>query len=143
MGGQQFGTDTILIDIRKLNKALDLDRERGILTVESGIEWPEMIDHYLAIQHGDVQPWGIAQKQTGADRLTMAGTMAANAHGRGLKMKPFISNVESFVLVDAAGAARTCSRTENTELFRLVHGGVRTFWHRYVGPIATCTAKED
>ena len=38
MGGQQFGTDTILIDIRKLNKPLDLDRERGILTVESGID---------------------------------------------------------------------------------------------------------
>lgn len=57
----------------------------------------------------------------------MAGTMAANAHGRGLKMKPFISNVESFVLVDAAGAARTCSRTENTELFRLVHGGYGLF----------------
>src|SRR3984957_2265272 len=127
MGGQQFGTDTILIDIRKLNKPLDLDRERGILTVESGIEWPELIDHYLAIQRGDVQPWGIAQKQTGADRLTMAGTMAANAHGRGLKMKPFISNVESFVLVDAAGAARTCSRTENIELFRLVHGGYGLF----------------
>jgi len=127
MGGQQFGTDTILIDIRKLNKPLDLDRERGILTVESGIEWPELIDHYLTIQHGDVQPWGIAQKQTGADRLTMAGTMAANAHGRGLKMKPFISNVESFVLVDAAGAARTCSRAENAELFRLVHGGYGLF----------------
>ena len=127
MGGQQFGTDTILIDIRKLNKPLDLDRERGILTVESGIEWPELIDHYLAIQHGDVQPWGVAQKQTGADRLTMAGTMAANAHGRGLKMKPFINNVESFVLVDAAGAARRCSRTENAELFRLVHGGYGLF----------------
>jgi FAD/FMN-containing dehydrogenase len=127
MGGQQFGTDTILIDVRKLNKPLDLDRERAILSVESGIEWPELIDHYLAIQHGEVQPWGIAQKQTGADRLTMAGTMAANAHGRGLKMKPFISNVESFVLVDAAGAARTCSRTENIELFRLVHGGYGLF----------------
>jgi FAD/FMN-containing dehydrogenase len=127
MGGQQFGTDTVLIDIRKLNQTLHLDRERGILAVESGIEWPELIDHYLAVQNRDRRPWGIAQKQTGADRLTMAGTMAANAHGRGLKMKPFISNVESFVLVDATGAVRTCSRTENPELFRLVHGGYGLF----------------
>jgi len=37
-------------------------------------------------------------------------------------MKPFVSNVESFVLVDAAGSARTCSRAENPELFRLVVG---------------------
>src|ERR1700674_4096600 len=127
MGGQQFGTDTLLIDIRKLNRVLNLDRKRGILEVESGIEWPELIDGYLELQNTDRQPWGIAQKQTGADRLTIAGTIAANAHGRGLTMKPFVSDVESFVLVDATGTARTCSRTENSELFRLVVGGYGLF----------------
>ena len=127
MGGQQFGTDTLLIDIRKLSRVLNLDRQHGILEVEAGIEWPELIDGYLALQNGESQTWGIAQKQTGADRLTMAGTIAANAHGRGLKMKPFISDVQSFLLVDATGTARTCSRTENPELFRLVHGGYGLF----------------
>ncbi len=127
MGGQQFGTDTQLIDIRKLNRVLRLDRENGTLDVEAGIEWPELIDGYLELQKGDGPSWGIAQKQTGADRITIAGTIAANAHGRGLKMKPFISNVESFVLVDATGSARTCSRTENAELFRLVIGGYGLF----------------
>src|SRR5712671_6362718 len=76
MGGQQFGTDTLLIDIRKLSRVLNLDRKRGIMEVEAGIEWPELIDGYLALQNGDAQTWGIAQKQTGADRFTMAGTMA-------------------------------------------------------------------
>src|SRR6202048_5027731 len=127
MGGQQFGTDTLLIDVRKLSRILNLDRERGIMEVEAGIEWPELIDGYLALQNGDGQTWGIAQKQTGADRLTIAGTIAANAHGRGLKMKPFVSDVESFVLVDATGTANLCSRTENPELFRLVHGGYGLF----------------
>jgi FAD/FMN-containing dehydrogenase len=127
MGGQQFGTDTLLIDVRGLSRILHLDRERGMIEVEAGIEWPELINGYLALQNGDRKPWGIAQKQTGADRLTMAGTIAANAHGRGLKMKPFISNVESCVLVDATGTAHTCSRTENPELFRLVHGGYGLF----------------
>lgn len=127
MGGQQFGTDTTLIDVTKLSRVLNLDRKRGILEVEAGIEWPEVIDGYLALQNGDSQPWGIAQKQTGADRITIAGTIAANAHGRGLKMKPLVSDVESFVLVDATGAARTCSRVENPELFRLVHGGYGLF----------------
>jgi FAD/FMN-containing dehydrogenase len=42
-------------------------------------------------------------------------------------MKPFVSDVESFVLVDATGTARRCSRTENPELFRLVHGGYGLF----------------
>src|SRR3984957_5492310 len=127
MGGQQFGTDTLLIDIRKMNRVLHLDREQGILEIEAGIEWPDLIDGYLALQNGQPQTFGIAQKQTGADRLTLAGTIAANAHGRGLTMKPFISNVESFVLVDASGVARKCSRTENAELFRLVHGGYGLF----------------
>ncbi len=127
MGGQQFGTDTVLIDIRTLSRVIHLDRERGILEVEAGIEWPELIEGYLTRQDTDRQVWGIAQKQTGADRLTMAGTVSANAHGRGLTMKPFVSNVESFVLVDATGTARTCSRTENPELFRLVAGGYGLF----------------
>ncbi len=127
MGTQQFGTDTILVDVRKLRRVLHLDSQRGIVRVEAGIEWPELIDGYLSLQKANRQTWGIAQKQTGADRLTMAGTIAANAHGRGLRMKPFISDVESFVLVDATGTAHTCSRTENPELFRLVHGGYGLF----------------
>src|SRR5260370_34057476 len=127
MGVQQFGTDTLLIDIRSLSRVLNLDRNHGIIEVEGGIEWPELIDGYLALQNEDGQTWGIAQKQTGADRLTMAGTIAANAHGRGLRIKPFVSDVESFVLVDATGTAHTCSRTENPELFRLVHGGYGLF----------------
>jgi FAD/FMN-containing dehydrogenase len=127
MGGQQFGSDTSLIDVRKLNRILDLDKKNGILEIEAGIEWPELIDGYLALQKGSESIWGIAQKQTGADRLTISGTIAANAHGRGLKMKPFVSDVESFVLVDANGDAQTCSRTQNAELFRLVHGGYGLF----------------
>lgn len=127
MGGQQFGRDALLIDIRKMNRVLHLDRERGILEVEAGIEWPGLINGYLGLQKNDQQPWGIAQKQTGADRLTISGTISANAHGRGLQMKPFISNVESFVLVDANGVVRNCSRTENPELFRLAAGGYGLF----------------
>jgi FAD/FMN-containing dehydrogenase len=42
-------------------------------------------------------------------------------------MKPFINDVESFELIDAAGNARTCSRNENAELFRLAIGGYGLF----------------
>src|SRR5260370_18355519 len=127
MGGQQFGTDTLLLDIRKMNRVLQVDRKNGILEVEEGIEWPELIDGYLNLQNGDGPTWGITTKQRGADRFTMAGTIAANAHGRGLKLKLFIGDVESFGLVDATGTARRCSRRENLELFRLVQGGYGLF----------------
>ena len=127
MGGQQFAADTTLVDVRKLNRVLALDRDTGIIEVEAGIEWPALIAGYLALQSDDKQSWGIAQKQTGADRLTISGAIAANAHGRGLTMKPFISNVESFALIDASGDVKICSRDENAELFRLVHGGYGLF----------------
>lgn len=127
MGAQQFGTDTVLVDTRPLSRVLSFDRERGLLEVEAGILWPGLLDGYLALQNGSPRSWGIAQKQTGADRLSVGGTLAANGHGRGLNLPPFVADVESFNLVDAAGEVRRCSRTEEPELFSLVAGGYGLF----------------
>ena len=127
MGGQQFGTDTVLVDTTKLNRVLNFDPEERTIEIQAGIQWPELINHYMAAQDGQSQQWGIAQKQTGADRLCIGGTLAANAHGRALTRKPIVGDVESFVLVDARGDVHTCSRTENSDLFRLVIGGYGLF----------------
>jgi FAD/FMN-containing dehydrogenase len=48
-------------------------------------------------------------------------------HGRGLRMKPLISNIESFTLITADGKSIHCSREENSELFRLAIGGYGLF----------------
>lgn len=127
MGGQQFLADAPLIDIRQMNRILSFDRERGIIEFESGIQWPELIAHLITSQKGAARQWGIAQKQTGADRLTLGGTLAANGHGRGLEMQPIVGDVESFVLVDHEGNAIQCSREESPELFRLAIGGYGLF----------------
>jgi FAD/FMN-containing dehydrogenase len=127
MGGQQFGKGTVLVDMRGSAKLLNFDRDAGTLEVEAGAFWPEVISAYLHLQQDDQRAWGIAQKQTGADRLTIGGTLAANAHGRGLTMKPFINDIESFKLVNANGAVLTCDRKENSELFRLAVGGYGLF----------------
>jgi FAD/FMN-containing dehydrogenase len=127
MGGQQFGADTVLIDLRSLNQVRELDDERGTVVVDAGVEWPSLVGTLVERQRGRTKQWGIAQKQTGADRLTVGGALSANAHGRGLKMAPFISDVESFDLVDARGELRRCSRTENRELFQLAIGGYGLF----------------
>ena len=65
-------------------------RTRGLLQVEAGIQWPDVIRAYLNRPGGMRSPWGIRQKQTGADRLTIGGAVAANIHGRGLTAPPFI-----------------------------------------------------
>jgi FAD/FMN-containing dehydrogenase len=132
MGAQQFAQDSMMLDMTRFNRVRSLDGARGIVDVEAGIMWPALVDSLLNTQAGAsaagrAPQWGIAQKQTGADRLTIGGALSANVHGRGLKMKPFIADVESFVLIDARGNARTCSRTENAELFRLAIGGYGLF----------------
>jgi FAD/FMN-containing dehydrogenase len=127
MGGQQFGTGTVLIDTRGLDRVLSFNQEAGTIEVEAGIEWPELIERYTAIQRGSSRPWGIAQKQTGADRLTIGGSISCNAHGRGLTMKPLVGDIESLVLIDAEGEAVRCSRTQNPDLFRLAVGGYGLF----------------
>jgi FAD/FMN-containing dehydrogenase len=127
MGGQQFASGAVLIDTRKLRRVLKLDAARGVVEAEAGVQWPELVEQLVARQRGQKRPWGIIQKQTGADRLTLGGAIGANIHGRGLNLRPFIGDVDSFTLVDAAGRVLNCSRTENAELFRLAFGGYGLF----------------
>lgn len=127
MGGQQFGADTWLVDLRHHAAIHSFDRERGLITVDAGIQWPELISGYLDRQMGSGPRWGICQKQTGADRLTLGGALAANVHGRGLRRPPLVADVEAFTLIDPQGEARQCSRTENAHLFGLAIGGYGLF----------------
>jgi FAD/FMN-containing dehydrogenase len=127
MGGQQFATDGICIDTRSLNRVISFDRELGLIEVEAGIQWPELIRVYLDAQADRASQWGIAQKQTGADTFTLGGSLSSNVHGRGLAMKPLISNIESFTLINAEGKSIRCSRDENNDLFRAAIGGYGLF----------------
>jgi FAD/FMN-containing dehydrogenase len=136
MGGQQFGEDTLLVDTRAMSRILAFDAERGLVTVEAGTQWPELIDYLVRAQAGRPRPWGIVQKQTGADRLSIGGAIAANVHGRGLRFPPFVSDLEAFTLIDARGETRRCSRNDDAELFSLVVGGYGLF-----GIVATATLR--
>ncbi|MGE5445115.1 MAG: FAD-binding oxidoreductase [Ignavibacteriales bacterium] len=126
MGAQQFATRGVLIDTTVLSRVLNFNPEEGTIEVEAGIQWPILIGYLLKAQEYRLRQWGIAQKQT-ADWLSIGGSLASNIHGRGLKMRPFIQDVESFVLIDANGNKHRCSRHENAELFRLAIGGYGLF----------------
>lgn len=127
MGGQQFATNALLVDMSRMRRVLHFDRSMGQVEVEAGILWVDLVQHLVRVQqHRDVQ-WGILQKQTGADTLSLGGSLSANVHGRGLCCKPLIQDIEDFTLVDAMGAVRLCNRTENSELFRLTIGGYGLF----------------
>jgi FAD/FMN-containing dehydrogenase len=127
MGGQQFLSGGTLLDTRKLNQVRWFDRNYALLEVEAGITWPDVIRGYLALQRGPGPTYGIRQKQTGADRLTIGGAVAANIHGRGLTARPFVEDIEALEVVTASAEIVRCSRTENPELFRHVVGGYGLF----------------
>jgi FAD/FMN-containing dehydrogenase len=136
MGGQQFCTRGLLVDMTALTRVIDLDTEQGLITVEAGIQWPELVAHLAWVAAEQRDAWGIVQKQTGADRMTLGGALAANIHGRGLRYRPIVGDVERFQLLDPTGACVTCSRTQNEDLFALAIGGYGLF-----GPVATVTLR--
>lgn len=136
MGGQQFAADAALLDMRHMRRVLAFDAVAGLIDVEAGMEWPELIGYLEAAPAPHGRRWSIRQKQTGADRLSLGGCLSANIHGRGLRMRPFIGDVEAFTLVDADGGLRHCSRASDPELFALAIGGYGLF-----GAIASVTLR--
>src|SRR5262245_22200610 len=50
MGAQQFGSDSILLDMRPLRRVLAFDAEKGTVEVEAGIQWPELIEYLGVVQ---------------------------------------------------------------------------------------------
>ena len=127
MGGQQFLSGGTLLDMRGMNRVRHFDEDRGLLEVEGGIQWPGVLRGYLGRPGGIDCPWGIRQKQTGADRLTIGGAVAANIHGRCLTAAPFVEDLESLEVVTAEGEVIRCSRSEHRDLFRHVVGGYGLF----------------
>jgi FAD/FMN-containing dehydrogenase len=127
MGGQQFATRQRHVDMTGLRRVLHADVTQGLLQIEAGANWHDII----AASHGMPAPgggtWAIRQKQTGVDEVTLGGSISANAHGRGLLMQPLGADIEDLTLVDAQGAVLLCSRNQNAELFSLVVGGYGLF----------------
>src|SRR5918993_939484 len=123
MGGQQFAEGSLLLDMGGLDRVVELDRQRGSVEVEAGIQWPALHAWLAGAQPGDGDRWTFRQKQTGADNFSLGGALAANIHGRGLAMPPFVADIEAFTLIDAHGELRRCARDENAEWFALGVGG--------------------
>jgi FAD/FMN-containing dehydrogenase len=127
MGGQQFASGGLVLDMNGLDRVLNFDPDTGQIEVEAGIQWPQLLREYQAMQEGRKRQWGIRQKQTGADRLSIGGAVAANIHGRVLDDGPLVEDIVALRIVDPEGRLLTLSRTENADLFRLVIGGYGLF----------------
>lgn len=127
MGGQQFLFDGILLDTSAFNRVVDFDPKRGLITVEAGILWGALVAELSDLNRIHGSCWSIIQKPTGADDISVGGSLSSNIHGRVLGRMPFIADIECFTAIMSDGNRINVSRNENKELFQLAIGGYGLF----------------
>ncbi len=115
-GGQISYPDSLHLDMRNFNRVLNLDAERKLITVESGITWRQLQEY--------IDPYNLSVKimQTYSN-FTIGGSLSVNVHGRYIGEGPLVRSVQSIKLVLADGSVVDASPSSNTELFYGAIGG--------------------
>lgn len=119
-GGHAFYNDAIVINLKNLNKIIDLDLKEKLLTVQAGVSWKE-VQQYL-------NEYNLAVKiMQFANMFTVGGALSVNANGIDPHYGLFIESVRSIKIMLEDGKIVQASRTENPELFKLAIGGYGLF----------------
>ena len=79
------------------------------------------------MQKGRERQWTFAQKQTGADKLTIGGCLVGQRPRPRPEAAALHRRRRVLPLLTPKGEVVNCSRTENNELFRLAIGGYGLF----------------
>lgn len=119
MGGHTIYPGGILLNMLPY-KQMELDVKNNILTIGSGALWED------ALKYLDQYEKSVAVMQAFSS-FSVGGSISVNGHGWQKNLPPISSSVISFTLMKEDGKIITCSREENTELFKLVIGGYGLF----------------
>lgn len=107
-----------VISSLNLNQTTRFDTENGIYTCQSGKMLNEVLDEI--VPHGFFLP-----VTPGTKFITIGGAIGSDIHGKNHhKDGCFSEHLIHFKLVLADGTLRTCSRTENADLFHATCGGM-------------------
>ena len=120
--GRSYGDAALNPDLTlsmlKMDRMQSFDEETGLLTCEAGVLLADILDVF--VPRGWFPP-----VVPGTKFVTVGGMIAADVHGKNHHQdSSFGAHVESLLLVTADGETRTCSRAENTDLFRATLGGM-------------------
>jgi FAD/FMN-containing dehydrogenase len=118
MGGQSLARDGTVATLDQ--RWLEADTARKIYRVAAGTRWSTVIARLDAVGFSP------AVMQSNND-FGVASTFSVNAHGWPVPFSGCGSTVRALTMVLADGAAVTCSRTENADLFRHAMGGYGLF----------------
>lgn len=119
--GRSYGDcilNTNTIETEGLNTILSFDTKNGIIQCQSGILFSDILKTIIP------NKWFLPVTP-GTKYVTIGGVVAADVHGKNHhKDGCFSEFIISLQLLLPDGSIFTCSRTENTELFKATCGGM-------------------
>lgn len=114
MGGQSIPRNGHALTFQ--NSWLEPDTANETMQIHAGARWSDVINQL------DPLGYGPRVMQSNND-FGVAATFCVNAHGWPVRQGPMGSTVRSCQIVVPDGDLVTCSRTENSDLFRMTMGG--------------------
>jgi len=115
-GGQMAYPDGVVINMKKLNRIIDLNIDQKTITVQAGATWHK-VQRYI-----DKYNLSVTVMQS-YNNFTLGGSLSVNAHARDLAYGPLISSVQSIQMMLADGSLITADRMHNSDLFNAAIGG--------------------
>ena len=120
--GRSYGdaalNPNLTLSMLAMNRMQAFDTQTGLLTCEAGVLLADILEVF--VPRGWFPP-----VVPGTKFVTVGGMIAADVHGKNHHLDgSFGAHVESLLLVTANGETRTCSRTENANLFCATLGGM-------------------
>ena len=115
-GGQIATENCLFLDMRNMDKIINLDIKKRKITVETGITWIKILK--------TIDPKGLSPKIIQSFyNFTVGGSLSVNIHGRYIGEGAIIRSVESIKIILADGSIKEASRTVNPKLFFAAIGG--------------------
>ncbi|WP_223701133.1 FAD-binding oxidoreductase [Sutcliffiella deserti] len=119
-GGHTYYKDGVVLDMRSLDKILEIDEKNKTIRVEAGASWEE-------VQQA-ITPYGLALKVTQSQSIfTIGGSLSVNAHGRDIRFGPMAGTVKEMTLLTPTGEIITVTRDDSKEWMKYVFGGYGLF----------------
>ena len=118
MGGHAFAKDGVILDMTAYN-AVKLNAVDRTIRVQSGATWHDI--------QNVIHPKFAVKAMQSSDVFTVGGSISVNAHGMDHHVGAIERTIKSFRFMGPDGAVTTLSRTQNSELYRLVVGGYGLF----------------
>lgn len=121
--GRSYGDASLndkgrVILTERIDRMLDLDDKQGILKAEAGVTLADILP--VIVKHGWFLP-----VTPGTQFVSLGGCVAADVHGKNHHHEgSFGDYVLSIVLILADGSHKTCSATENADIFWATVGGM-------------------